>query len=214
MARTGSQAYEAESIGPHLSGCGPSFNACPTMELIVTDSNATFGARSIASYITNLALPAGVTLREANASDIPEMIEVVNAAFEEEAFFVNAPRTHAEQLDEHFRNGHFLLAHQGSQLIASVYYEVRGACGYLGMLAVRPDQQRTGLGRTMIQAVEGILRASGCKVAELSVVSVRTNLLPIYGKLGYIEAGSVEVPEELRQKLTMPVELIRLEKAL
>ena len=172
------------------------------MELIVTDPTV------------SPAFPAGVTLREASASDIPEMIEVVNASFEVEAFFVNAPRTHAEQLGEHFRNGHFLLAHQGERLIASVYYQVRDEHGYIGMLAVHPDQQRSGLGRAMIQAAEGILRASGCTVAELSVVSVRTNLLQLYGKLGYCEAGTVEVPDELRQKLTMPVQLIRLEKPL
>jgi GNAT superfamily N-acetyltransferase len=176
----------------------------------VTDPTASPGAKPIASP----ALPSGVTLREAVAGDIPEMSEVVNASFEVEAFFVNAPRTHAQQLAEHFRSGHFLLAHQGARLIASVYYEVRGERGYLGMLAVRPDQQRTGLGRAMIQSVEEILRASGCKIAELSVVSVRTNLLQLYGKLGYCEDGTVEVPDDLQQKLTMPVQLIRLKKPL
>ena len=73
---------------------------------------------------------AGVTLREATGRDIPEMMEVVNAAFEEEAFFVNRPRTHPAQLAEHFRLGHFLLAYKGAQLLASVYYELRGERGY------------------------------------------------------------------------------------
>jgi hypothetical protein len=46
------------------------------------------------------------------------------------------------------------------------------------------------------------------------VVSVRTALLPLYRKLGYREAGVEEPPEELRQKLTMPVQLIKMEKPL
>jgi ribosomal protein S18 acetylase RimI-like enzyme len=160
------------------------------------------------------APPAGATLREATEQDIAAMIEVINAAFEEEAFFVNRPRTHPAQLAEHFRSGHFLLAHEGALLLASVYYEVRGERGYIGMLAVRPGHQRSGLGRAMMQAAEGILRGSGCSIAELSVVSVRTGLPPLYRKLGYREAGVEEPHEELRQKLTMPVKLIKMEKQL
>jgi ribosomal protein S18 acetylase RimI-like enzyme len=142
------------------------------------------------------------------------MIEVVNAAFEAEAFFVNRPRTHAAQLAEHLQSGHFLLAHRGEQLLASVYCELRGERGYIGMLAVCPEHQRTGLGKAMMQAAESFLRQSGCRIAELSVVSVRTALLPLYRKLGYREAGVEEPPEELRQKLTMPVQLIKMEKPL
>jgi ribosomal protein S18 acetylase RimI-like enzyme len=162
----------------------------------------------------NSALPAGVTLREADERDIPAMMEVVNAAFEAEAFFVNQPRTHPAQLAEHFRLGHFLLAHHAAELIASVYYELRGPRGYIGMLAVRPTDQHRGLGRVLMQAAENSLRDAGCRIAELSVVSVRTALPPIYRKLGYQETGFAEVPEELQEKLTMPVELIRMEKAL
>jgi ribosomal protein S18 acetylase RimI-like enzyme len=171
-------------------------------------------ASPTASSIKTATLPSGVTLRAAIESDSAEMIEVVNAAFEEEAFFVNRPRTHAAQLAEHFRSGHFLLAHQGSELVASVYYEVRGERGYIGMLAVRPGHQRSGLGRTMMQAAEQALRSLGCGIAELSVVSVRTGLPPIYRKLGYREAGVEEPHEELRQKLTMPIQLIKMEKQL
>ena len=160
------------------------------------------------------ALPDGFTLRQATAADIPAMMEVVNAAFEVEAFFVNRPRTHLQQLAEHLQSGHFLLAHQGAQLLASVYCELRGQRGYIGMLAVHPGHQHTGLGRAMMQAAESFLRASGCCVAELSVVSVRTPLLPLYRKLGYVEVGAEEPPEELRQKLTTPVQLIKMEKPL
>jgi ribosomal protein S18 acetylase RimI-like enzyme len=142
------------------------------------------------------------------------MVEMVNAAFEEEAFFVNRPRTHPAQLAEHFRSGRFLLAHQGALLLASVYYHLHGERGYIGMLAVRPGHQRSGLGRAMMHAVEGILRDSGCRIAELSVVNLRTKLLRAYVKLGYREAGLVETPDELRQKLTMPVQLVKMEKQL
>jgi len=160
------------------------------------------------------ALPAGITIRKADERDIPAIMCVVNVAFEEEAFFVNRPRTHPAQLAEHLRFGHFLLAHQDAELIASVYYELRGDRGYIGMLAVRPTEQRRGLGTAMMQAAEYTLREAGCSVVELSVVSLRTALPPIYRKLGYRETGFAEVPEELREKLTMPVRLIKMQKTL
>ena len=163
---------------------------------------------------TAAALPAGVTLREAAEGDIPAMMEMINSAFEEEAFFVNRPRTNAAQLAMHFRSGHFLLAHQGALLLASAYYEVRGEHGYLGMLAVRPGHQRAGMGRAILQATEGILRDAGCRIAELTVVNVRTKLLCAYRKLGYRDAGFVELPDELREKLTMPIQLVKMEKPL
>jgi ribosomal protein S18 acetylase RimI-like enzyme len=163
---------------------------------------------------THPVLPAEATLREATAKDIPEMVEVVNAAFDPESFFVNSPRTDQVQLEEHLRRGHFLLVHQGARLVASVYYEVRGPRGYIGMLAVSPRYQHLGLGRAIMLVVEETLRGAGCKVAELTVVTLRTMLLSIYRKLGYREAGPEELPEELRQKLIMPVELIRMEKQL
>lgn len=165
--------------------------------------------------ITSPALPAGVTLREAIESDIPEMVEVVNAAFDVESFFVDRPRTHAAQLTESLHSGHFLLAHRDAQLMASVYYELRGEQrGYIGMLAVRPGHQRSGLGRAVMQAVEQIIRGSGCRIAEISVVNLRTSLPPLYRKLGYVETGVGEPHEDLQKKLTMPVHLIKMEKRL
>ncbi len=160
------------------------------------------------------SLPEGITLRPATEADIPEMMEVINSAFEEEAFFVNRPRTYPAQLTNHFRSGNFLLAHNGARLLASVYSEVRGERGYIGMLAVRPGHQRSGLGRAMMLAAEGALRSAGCRIAEIAVVNLRTALPPIYRKLGYHENGIEEMPEELRVKLTMPVELIKMEKPL
>jgi len=167
------------------------------------------------------ASPAGTTFRPATPADIPEMVELINAAFEVETFFVNRPRTNAPQLEEHFRSGHFLLAERpqpaatlGPALLASLYYEPRGERGYIGMLAVRLGQQRSGLGRAIMQAAEELLRQAGCSVAELSVVNLRTNLLRVYGKLGYAANGFMECPEELTRKLTMRVQLIRMEKPL
>jgi len=58
------------------------------------------------------------------------------------------------------------------------------------------------------------MREAGCSIAEIAVVNVRTALPPIYRKLGYVEVGLEEPPQELREKLTMPVQLVKMEKPL
>ena len=166
------------------------------------------------SEATCNTIPAGIVLREACEADIPKIAAVVNAAFEVESFFVNRPRTYPAQLAEHFRSGHFLVALDGAEVIASVYYELRGERGYIGMLAVRPDWQHRGLGSAMTGAAEEMLRREGCRVAELLVVDLRTALIGAYGKLGYLETGIEEPPEEMRIKLTRPVKLVKMEKPL
>lgn len=163
---------------------------------------------------TRRGMPDGISLREATEADAEEMIAMVNAAFEEEALFVNAPRTHAAQMAQMFRSGKFLLAHEDGKLVGSVYYELRGERGYIGMLAVDPQQQRRGLGRAIMAAAEGILRSHGCRLAELTVIDIRTTLVSAYGRLGYVKTGAEEPHEELRKKLTVPVKLVRMEKAL
>jgi ribosomal protein S18 acetylase RimI-like enzyme len=155
-----------------------------------------------------------ITVRLATEADTAAMIPVINAAFEEEAFFLNRPRTYPGLMLEHFHTGQFLVAEEQGRVLASVYCEVRGVSGYIGMLAVAPQAQRRGLGARMMHAAEDALRAAGCRWAEITVVNLRTGLFPMYHKLGYGERGPTRIPEELQVKLTQPIELIGMEKAL
>ncbi len=85
------------------------------------------------------------------------------------------------------------------QLLACVYFEVRGAGGYLGLLAVNPVHQGKGLARLMVQAAEDQLRAAGCQEVEIVVLSMRPELLPIYRRFGYVESGIEEHFRPTRQ---------------
>lgn len=163
---------------------------------------------------TQRELPKGVTFREATAADTGEMIPLINAAFDVESFFVDRPRTHPAEMAELFRTGRFLLATAHGYIVASLYYELRGKRGYIGMLAVAPEWQHCGLGAAMMRTAEETLHGYGCRIAELTVISLRTQLFDFYRKQGYSEAGTAELPEELRRKLTRPIDLIRMEKKL
>src|SRR4051812_19794821 len=96
-----------------------------------------------------------ISIRVAHLNDRVAMMPAINAAFAIEEF-MEGTRTDEARLAEMMQTGKFLIAHDCSgQVLASVYVEVRGTRGYLGMLAVDPSQQGKGLGCSMVDAAEG-----------------------------------------------------------
>jgi ribosomal protein S18 acetylase RimI-like enzyme len=81
-------------------------------------------------------------------------------------------------------------------LLGSVYVEDRGDHGYIGLLSVEPELQRTGLGRTLMAAAEESLAAAGRPRVELLVVNLRRELPAWYGRQGYREVGMRPFPRD------------------
>jgi len=143
-------------------------------------------------------------IRLATVEDIPRLIPMINAAFTVETF-LEGTRTDFERLSAYFLKGEVLLAEDASgQLIGSIYTELRGERGYLGMLAIDPMHQRSGHGRTLMSAGEDYLRGKGCQAIDISVIEWRTELPPIYRKLGYIETGIHDFTPSQRLKPGVP----------
>lgn len=133
-----------------------------------------------------------LTIRAAAASDSGSLVSLINSAFAIEKF-LEGERTNEEQLRQMMQKGQFLLSCDASgKLIASVYVEVRGARGYFGMLSVNPEYQGNGLGTKMVRAAEEYCRGKGCSAMDLTVLSLRSELPPLYRKLGYLETGVEE----------------------
>lgn len=131
-------------------------------------------------------------IRPAAAADRPRLIPLINSAFSVETF-LEGPRTDEERLAASMEKGTLLLAeNRDGRILASVYTELRGTHGYLGMLAVDPAHQRSGLGRRLMQAAEAHFRDHGCNRLEITVLSMRPELLPIYRRFGFVETGTEE----------------------
>jgi ribosomal protein S18 acetylase RimI-like enzyme len=94
-----------------------------------------------------------ITVRTANADDLPTLIPLINKAFAIEKF-LDGTRTDEERLSATMREGTVLMAEHGEQVVACVYVELRGERAYFGMLAVDPTQQGKGLGKLMTEAAE------------------------------------------------------------
>ncbi|MGA7523451.1 MAG: GNAT family N-acetyltransferase [Acidobacteriaceae bacterium] len=152
--------------------------------------------------------------RFAVESDLPSITALVNQAFVVERLFKSDDRLNPGRTAEYFQKGRFLLAEDHGALIGCVYVELRGDRGYLGLLSVAPSVQKTGLGRRLAAAAEEFAREMGAHHMDLTVVNLRTELPPIYEKLGYVISGEEPVPEEIARRVSQPCHFVRMSKPL
>ena len=152
-------------------------------------------------------------LRRAELQDAPQITSLINAAFRiAEEFFVDGNRISIEGVLEHLESGEFLLAEEEENLVGCVYLEQRGDHSYLGLLSADPTIQRGGLGSKILAGAEEYCRKRGSKFMDISVVSLREELLPFYAKRGYIEIGTSPFPSDV--KLKLPCHFINMSKDL
>jgi ribosomal protein S18 acetylase RimI-like enzyme len=143
-------------------------------------------------------------IRLATEADIPRLVPMINDAFTVETF-LEGTRTDLDRLSAYMIKGEILLGEDASgRLIGSIYTELRGARGYLGMLAIDPAHQRSGHGRTLMAAGEEHLRGKGCQAVDISVIEWRTELPPIYRKLGYVETAIQDFQPSQKLKPGVP----------
>ena len=153
-------------------------------------------------------------LRFAEKSDLDSLLELINEAFQVEAFFLVGTRLDAERILPYFEKGRFLVAEESGGLVGCVYVELRGEAGYLGLLSVDPHSQKAGLGRRLVAAAEEFAREMGARRMELTVVHLRTELPPFYRKLGYTEIGTEAIPADMTDRVKQPCHFIRMSKPL
>lgn len=140
-------------------------------------------------------------VRVATQQDVAELTKLINAAFIVERPFFEGDRIDEQGTCELFEKGKFLIAEDARGIAGCVYCEVRGDHGYLGLLAVAPPLQGTGLGRKLVGAAEDYFRSSGCVAVELRIISQRTPLPPFYRRLGYVEIGIAPFSPIARSKV-------------
>ncbi len=157
--------------------------------------------------------PKNTRVRIASASDLPSIVVLVNRAYEVERFIFDKDRTNLAEIQEMSHKGKFLLLEStDGELMGSVYVEKQGARAYLGMLAIRPDQQGKGFGAALIAAVEDHARALGCTDLDLRVVSPRVELPDYYRRFGFVETHTAPAHIDVPAKL--PWHLIYMSKPL
>ena len=94
------------------------------------------------------------------------------------------PRSDIQKKLRHSPESFFVGTLEG-KVVSTVMVGYDGHRGWIYALAVRPDLQRQGIGRQMMEHSENWLRQHGCLRAKLQVDESRGDVTGFYLKLGY-----------------------------
>ena len=144
--------------------------------------------------------------------DAETITRLANLAFLVEQPLIRGNRIAAADVRRLLTKGAFLLLEDDGELAGCVYVELQAEGSYLGLLAVDPARQKSGLGAALVSAAEQHCRASGCSAMRLTVVNRRTELQAFYLRLGYVQGATVPFPEP--GKMLLPIHLIEMSKRL
>lgn len=164
-----------------------------------------------------------------NEQDYPSIVALVNAAYRGEAskegwtteanLITGDKRVDEERLAiELLQPGAVVLKlnTDEGQLLGCVFLHHTEFGLYLGMLSVWPGLQAKGIGKTLMWAAEQHARSVGTRRIYMNVVSVRTELISWYQRLGYSKTGETKpFPDTPEFGVPLfPLEFIVLEKYL
>ncbi|HEY6369729.1 MAG TPA: GNAT family N-acetyltransferase [Candidatus Sulfotelmatobacter sp.] len=141
-------------------------------------------------------------VRVAEIRDAEAIVSVINVAFRlAEGFLLDRDRIDLGTVRELFERGAFLVT-EDSFVCGCVYVEPRaGKRSYLGLLAVEPQLQKSGLGSQLMNAAEAYCAKAGSRFMDLRIVSVRKELPAFYRRHGYVETGTEPFTPGLNPKV-------------
>lgn len=143
-----------------------------------------------------------LSCRKAGLADVEAIVALVQSAYRgessrvgwtTEADLLDGTRTDAEEVAELIGkpNNYILLCERDNSLLASVHLDNKGDYAYLGMFAVSPQAQGEGVGKYLLTMAEEIVfQQWQCKLLEMTVITLRTDLIAWYERRGYQRTGS------------------------
>jgi ribosomal protein S18 acetylase RimI-like enzyme len=141
------------------------------------------------------------------AGDIPNVVRLMNRAYRgsggssgwsnEEAYLAGDRTTDEQLRADILANPSALLLkwvdEQKPVFSGCVWLEpLSSDVWYLGSLAIDPDRQNGGLGRTMLGAAEDWIRERGGKRVRMKVINLREALIAWYIRRGYFKTGATD----------------------
>lgn len=154
-----------------------------------------------------------MVVRIALPSEAKAITNVINAAFRQaESFFIERDRIAGEQVQSLLQTGEFLISEEDDAITGCVYVEMQGDRSYLGLLAVNPMAQKSGLGSSLMTAAEDHCRKAGSRFMDIQIVSLREELPDFYHRRGYVETGTAPFTAGINTKL--PCHFVKMSKTL
>lgn len=130
-----------------------------------------------------------LALREATTHDLPTLVAILKAGFEEYRGRLDPPSGAHEETVEKLRpvllQSHAVLAEIGAAAAGCVFYAHEDQSLGLFRLAVLPAYRRRGVGSALIAYVEDLARQKGIPQVRLGVRVALPGNLRYYQRLGY-----------------------------
>ena len=142
-----------------------------------------------------------LSFRSAGAADVNAIVALVESAYRgdvsrqgwtTEADFLDGQRTDPEGVAQVIAKAgsRVLLGEQAGELLVCCHLEKLGEACYFGMFSVRPTLQGGGVGKQMLAEAERLARAEWkCTKMEMTVISIRDELVAWYERRGYHRTG-------------------------
>jgi ribosomal protein S18 acetylase RimI-like enzyme len=169
-------------------------------------------------------------ISRATPEDVTELNKLVNSAYrgEEskkgwttEAEILDGIRIDEQALDIMLtRAGVTILKSfdRDDKILGTVCLEVKLHDLYLGMFAVSPASQGSGIGKSLLSAAEKYAIENNCSRILISVISTRIELIDWYKRHGYVSTGASIAFDEIQGRFGDPkvpaISLIEMEKVL
>ncbi len=91
----------------------------------------------------------------------------------------------------------FLVAEEGGAVIGTAMAGYDGHRGWVYYLAVAPERQGAGLGRTLMEEAEARLLALGCPKVNVQIRSGNEAVAAFYDRLGYAPDAATSLGKRL-----------------
>jgi len=144
-----------------------------------------------------------INFRIAKLDDKHEINELVNSAYRgessktgwtTEADLLGGQRADLEEIEEILldKNQAIILCVYDQIIIGTTVVQNKADCAYIGMLTVKPDFQKSGIGKQLLAAAENyITKKWQLNKIEMTVIKQRDELIIWYHRRGYINTGEI-----------------------
>lgn len=141
----------------------------------------------------------------ATKEDVADLHRLVNSAYRgdssrkgwtTEADLLDGQRTSEKLLLEMMEEAEAVILKYtdpvADLLQACVYLKNKSGKLYLGMLTVSPELQAKGIGKQLLAAAESYAGQVNCTTIQMTVISVRSELIAWYERHGFRKTGQTE----------------------
>ncbi|MEO6714351.1 MAG: GNAT family N-acetyltransferase [Mycobacteriales bacterium] len=138
-------------------------------------------------------------LRAAAPDDVQAIVELVESAYRgessragwtTEADLLDGQRTDDDEVRTLLP--HVVVAETADGIVGCCSLESKVGYAYFGLFAVRPTLQGCGVGSALLREAEARARSLGLQRVQMTVLTLRTELIAFYERRGYWNTGQLQ----------------------